>query len=92
MTVLTRRKWETPMAKRGRRQGRISFHLSARARKALEEARKNATIVKVVGRVTPGGVLEIDQAGLAAIGRRARTKGVAFIALNAPFKTRALTL
>jgi len=77
------------MAKRGTRKRRISFAVSPSVRKALEQARKNVRTVQVVGRISAGGVLEIDQAALAAIGRRARTAKVAFVALNAPFKTRA---
>ncbi len=77
------------MAKRRARQGRISFAVSPRERKALEQARKNVRTVQVVGRIR-AGVLEINQAAIADVARKARSRKVAFVALNAPFKTRAI--
>jgi len=35
-------------------------------------------------------VLEINQAAIADVARKARSRKVAFVALNAPFKTRAI--
>jgi bisphosphoglycerate-independent phosphoglycerate mutase (AlkP superfamily) len=82
---------ETPMAKREKRQGRISFTLSANMNKAIAEAKKKVKTVQVVGRIKAGGVLELSEADLAAIARKARTQKVVFVALNAPFKTKGLT-
>lgn len=77
------------MAKRRAPKGRISFKPSGAVNKVLDEAKKTVSTVKVVGRVR-GGVLQIDQRALAQVARKAKA-GVSFVALNAPFKTRALT-
>ena len=79
------------MAKRGTGRGRISFRVSGDMKKAIAAAQKSVKTVKVVGRIKAGGVLEISEADLAAVTRKAGRQKVAFIALNAPFKTKALT-
>jgi hypothetical protein len=77
------------MAKRRARRSRISFKPSPKVRKALKQAEATVGTVRVVGRIR-AGVLEIDQAAVADVARKARTAKVAFVALNAPFKTRAI--
>jgi hypothetical protein len=78
------------MAKRRAPKGRISFKPSATVSKALKEMQKAGRKVRVVGRVS-GGVLQLNQAALAEVARKYPRANMAFVALNAPFKTRALT-
>jgi hypothetical protein len=56
--------------------------------KVLTQARATVRTVQVVGQIK-GGVLEIRQSEVAAVARKAR-RGITFVALNAPFKTRAV--
>jgi len=78
-------------AKRARR-GAISFRVSPQIQRAIDTARKQGRVV-IVGEVR-GGRIEMSPQGLAAatsIARRLPRSQVAFVALNAPFKTKALT-
>jgi hypothetical protein len=80
------------MAKRarGRRRGRISFSAPPKVRRILEQARGQVKTIRVLGEFR-GGVLRLKEAEIAAVTRAATPRGVTFVALNAPFNTKALT-
>jgi hypothetical protein len=62
---------------------------TGKAAKALRAARKHAP-VSFVGRVVGGKVRIENKKGLRAHAKKMADKDVWFVALNAPFKTRAL--
>ncbi|PWU22916.1 MAG: hypothetical protein C5B48_09495 [Candidatus Rokuibacteriota bacterium] len=67
--------------------------MSRQIQHAIDTARTQGRRVVIVGEVR-GGRIEMSPQGLAAatsIARRRPRSQVAFIALNAPFKTKALT-
>lgn len=79
-------------AKRARR-GAISFTVSPQIQRAIDTARRQGRRVVIVGEVR-GGRIQMSSQGLAAatsIARRRPRAQVAFVALNAPFKTKAST-
>lgn len=72
------------------RKGRISFKPSPKVEEVLKYARaKKRKVVQVFGQVKQGK-LEIDYKALAKFSKGYK-KNISFIALNAPFKTKALT-
>lgn len=75
---------------RRRARRRISFKPSPEVAKALEQMAADGRKVRVVGRVK-GGLVEISSEEIAEVVRRHPKSNIAFVALNAPFKTKALT-
>lgn len=78
-----------PTAKRGTAKRRISFKVSRKAQKALDSLTAEKHKFRVIGKVK-GGKLEIDNDELRDFTKRMAKTDVSFVALNAPFKTRAL--
>lgn len=78
------------MAKARKRRGRISFKPSPKVQQALDNMEKEGRKVRVVGQVRRGKV-EMDPAELAEVTKKFPKSNIAFVALNAPFKTKALT-
>ena len=72
-----------------RKKGRISFSVSPGVKKHLDQMIKEKRKVKVVGRVRRGK-LEINSGDLAAFAKQFPNAKIAFVALNAPFKTGAV--
>jgi hypothetical protein len=79
---------------RGRNtQSGISFNVPSNIRRAVAAAKKEVRTVVIVGKVRAGN-LEIQPAQLARVTKRGKTKArreIIFLAVNAPFKTKALT-
>jgi hypothetical protein len=71
------------------RKGRVSFKVSRKVAKALDQMATEGRKVRVVGQVKKG-LVEIDYKGLAELSRKFPKSTIAFVALNAPFKTRTL--
>jgi hypothetical protein len=71
-------------------RGRISFKPSQKVRKALDKMAADGRKVRVVGRVK-AGLVEIDSKEIAAFVKKYPRANISFVALNAPFKTRALS-
>ena len=81
----------------GTKARRISFTVSTKIRRALAKARTVVNTAVVVGEVQDGK-LKINRKRLATVTGRRRKKRleaappqIVFVALNAPFKTKALT-
>jgi hypothetical protein len=80
----------------GTKARRISFRVSTKIRRALAKARTVVNTAVVVGEVQ-NGKLKINRKRLATVTGRPRKKSleaapqIVFVALNAPFKTKALT-
>jgi hypothetical protein len=72
------------------KKGKISFKVSTKVSKALKQMASEGRKVRVVGQVKKGGVVEIDYKGLAELSKKFPKSTIAFVALNAPFKTKAL--
>ena len=72
------------------RKGPISLRVSPKVQQALDKMKAEGRKVQVVGGVERGRV-EMDPQGLAAVTKKFPGSTIAFVALNAPFKTRALT-
>ncbi len=72
------------------RKGRISFAVSPEVAKALKKMEAEGRKVKVLGQVRKGR-LEIDSEELAKFSKQFPNAKIAFVALNAPFKTGAVT-
>ena len=80
-------------ARRGRKaksasRKRISFKVTKAMNDAIDAAHKTGVKVQIVGDVK-GKQLEFDPKALADLLKQ--SKPVAFVALNAPFKTKSLT-
>ncbi len=75
-------------ARRGSKR-QVFVKVSSEVAKALKQMQEAGRTVQVVGRVRRGKI-EMDAAQLAAVVKLPDPK-IAFVALNAPFKTRALT-
>jgi predicted regulator of amino acid metabolism with ACT domain len=76
-----------------KRRDVISFRVSPKVRNAIDTVRKQGRKVVILG-VVKGGKIEMSPQGLAAatsFQRRQPRATIAFIALNAPFKTKAVT-
>jgi len=71
------------------KKGKISFKVSPKVAKALKQMASDGRKVRVVGQVKKG-VVEIDYDGLSKIAKEFPKARIAFVALNAPFKTKAL--
>jgi hypothetical protein len=79
----------------GRSRGAaISFKVPAKIKRALAKARTEVKTAVIVGKVRAGN-LELEPTQLAKVTRRRKGAQAAaqilFVALNAPFKTKALT-
>jgi hypothetical protein len=74
-------------AKTGKR--RLAGTMSGNVRQALSRLRTQGRTVRVVGGVVNGKVV-LDRGQLSAVAKIPDCR-IAFVALNAPFKTRALT-
>jgi hypothetical protein len=71
------------------KKDKISFKVSPKVSKALKRMASEGRKVRVVGQVKKG-VVEIDYKGLAELSRKFPKSTIAFVALNAPFKTKVL--
>jgi hypothetical protein len=73
------------------KKDKISFKVSpkvANAIKQMASGRRKVRVVRVVGQVKKG-VVEIDYDGLSKVAKKFPKARIAFVALNAPFKTKA---